>query len=62
MPSIGKGVHELRFRDKAGIYRVIYYLAGAGTIWLIHAFQKKTQATPKQNIDVAKERMQRILK
>jgi phage-related protein len=50
------------FRDKAGIYRVIYYLAGAGNIWLLHAFKKKTQATPKQNIDVTKERIQRILK
>jgi phage-related protein len=60
MPSIGAAVHELRFRDRSGIYRVIYFLAGAGTIWLLHAFAKKTQQTPKHNIDVAKERLRRI--
>ena len=60
MPSIGAGVHELRFRDRSGIYRVIYYLAGAGTIWLLHAFTKKTSQTPKHNIEVAKERLRRI--
>lgn len=58
--SIGSGVHELRFRDRAGIYRAIYFLAGAGSIWLLHAFQKKTQKTPPQNIEVAKERLRRI--
>ncbi len=57
MPSIGKGVHELRFRDRAGIYRVIYFLAGAGVIHLLHAFTKKTQQTPIQNIEVAKKRL-----
>lgn len=62
MPSIGSGVHELRFREKSGIYRVVYWLAGAGRIWLIHAFKKKTQATPQQNIETAKERLKRILK
>lgn len=60
MPSIGKGVHELRFRDRAGVYRVIYVLVGGGTIYLIHAFMKKTQSTPKQNIDLAKKRLKEI--
>jgi phage-related protein len=53
MPSIGKGVHELRFRDRAGIYRVNYLLAGQGSIWLLHGFVKKTQQTPQHNIDIA---------
>ena len=60
MPSIGKGVHELRFRDRSGIYRVIYYLAGAGVIYLLHAFMKKTQATPPQAIEVAKKRLREV--
>lgn len=62
MPSIGKGVHELRFRDRSGIYRVVYFLAGARRIWLLHAFHKKTQQTPKQNIDLAKKRLQEVLR
>lgn len=28
MPGIGTGVHELRFRDPSGIFRVVYFLAG----------------------------------
>lgn len=62
MPAVGKGVHELRFRDRSGVYRVLYYLAGAGRIWLLHAFQKKTQQTPQHNIDVAKKRLREVLR
>ncbi len=61
MPSIGKGVHELRFRDRAGIYRVIYVLLGAGETWLLHAFMKKTGTTPQQNIDLAKKRLKEVI-
>lgn len=60
MPSIGPGVHELRFRDRAGIYRVVYWIAGAGRLWLLHAFKKKTQQTPPSAIETAKERLRRI--
>jgi phage-related protein len=60
MPIIGKGVHELRFRDRSGIYRVIYVLVGNGNTWLIHGFMKKTGTTPKANIDVAKKRLKEI--
>jgi phage-related protein len=48
MPSIGNGVHELRFKDRSGIYRVIYVFAKGGNIWLLHAFMKKAQQTPKK--------------
>jgi phage-related protein len=60
MPSIGLGIHELRFRDRAGIYRVIHVLLGDGSIYLIHAFMKKASQTPKQNIDLAKKRLKGI--
>ena len=46
MPSIGSGVHELRFCDRQGIYRVIYFIKRSREIWLLHAFKKKTKATP----------------
>lgn len=61
MPSIGHGVHELRFRERSGIYRVIYYLAGAGQIHLLYAFAKKTQQTPSHNIDLARRRLKEVL-
>ena len=60
MSTIAKGVHELRFRDRAGVYRVIYFLKGAGAIYLLHAFKKKTQQTPKENIEIAKKRLKEV--
>ena len=62
MPSVGRGVHELRFRDRAGIYRVIYCLAGAGMIYFLHAFVKKTRETPWQNINIARKRLTEVIK
>lgn len=60
MPSIGSGVHELRFRDRQGIYRVIYFIKRANDIWLLHAFKKKSQTTPQQNIELAKQRLKGV--
>jgi phage-related protein len=45
MPLIGRGVHELRSKDRSGVYRVFYVLR-SGTVYLLGAFQKKTEATP----------------
>jgi phage-related protein len=62
MPRIGKGVHELRFRDRFGVYRVVYYLAGVGAIYLLHAFMKKNGRTPRQNMEVARKRLREVMK
>ena len=56
MPAIGKGVEEIRVRDDTGAYRVIYTARLADAIYVLHAFQKKTQATAKRDIDLAKQR------
>jgi phage-related protein len=56
MPSIGKGVEEIRVRDDSGIYRVIYTARLADAVYVLHAFQKKTQATSKRDIEIATER------
>lgn len=61
MPSIGRSVHELRLRDRSGTYRVIYVLVRQGDIWLVHAFQKKSQQTSPQNIELAKRRIKELL-
>ena len=62
MPSIGKGVHELRFRDRSGVYRTIYFLAGKGTVYLLHAFQKKSARTAKKDIQIARGRFKEVRK
>ena len=62
MPTIGKGVEELRVRDDAGTYRVIYTARVADAVYVLHAFQKKTQATPKHELDVARQRYTQLMK
>ncbi len=56
MPSIGRGVEEIRIWDDRGTYRVIYTARLVDAVYVLHAFQKKTQATAKREIDVAKRR------
>lgn len=61
MQGMGAGIFELRFKDKTGIYRVIYYIKKGDAIFLIHGFKKKTQKTPKKNIDVSIQRIKRFI-
>lgn len=56
MPSIGRGVEEIRVRDDSGAYRVIYTAKLADAVYVLHAFQKKTQATAKRDINLARAR------
>ena len=56
MPTIGKGVEELRVRDESGSYRVIYTARLSDAVYVLHAFQKKTQTTAKRDLDLAKAR------
>ncbi|HZU29727.1 MAG TPA: type II toxin-antitoxin system RelE/ParE family toxin [Candidatus Angelobacter sp.] len=56
MPTIGKGVEELRIRDETGAYRVVYTARLADAVYVLHAFQKKTQATSRRDLELAKQR------
>ena len=56
MPSIGKGVEELRVWDDSGTYRVIYTARLADAVYVLHAFQKKTQTTAKRDVELARKR------
>jgi phage-related protein len=60
MPSIGPGVRGIRIRQASGAYRIIYLTTIGDDIHVLHAFQKKTQATTKRNIDLAKARLRQI--
>lgn len=61
MPKIGKGVEELRIWDDSGTYRVIYTARLVDAVYVLHAFQKKTQATTKRDIEVAKARYAELI-
>lgn len=60
MPSIGKGIEEIRVWDDTGTYRVIYTARLADAVYVLHAFQKKTQATSKRDIETAKARFAQL--
>lgn len=60
MGTVGPGVKELRFRDSAGIYRVMYVAKFDDVVYVLHAFQKKTEQTAKHDIDIAKARLKAI--
>lgn len=60
MRVIGSGVEEMRVADDDGIFRVIYYARRAEAVYVLHAFQKKTQATSKRDIETARRRFARL--
>ncbi|SDY21833.1 Phage-related protein [Collimonas sp. OK242] len=62
MPSIGTGVEEIRIRDASGIYRVIYTARLTDAAYVLHAFQKKTQATARHDIGIARERFAQLMR
>lgn len=57
MKTIGSGVREIRIREKSGAFRVIYLATLSETVLVLHAFQKKTQATAQKDIDLAARRL-----
>lgn len=60
MADAGKGVREIRIRAKDGAFRVFYVVESAKAVYVLHAFQKKTQRTSKQNLDKGKARYKLI--
>ena len=62
MPTIGKGVEEIRIRDESGIYRVIYTARFADAVLVLHAFEKKTQRTSQRDIEIAKARFREMIR
>lgn len=60
MPAVGAGVCELRIRDAAGAFRAIYLATRPEGVYVLHAFQKKTQKTSQRDLRIAQERFNAI--
>lgn len=56
MPAVGSGACEIRVREESGAYRVIYVARFEDAVYVLHAFQKKTQKTARSDLDLAKQR------
>ncbi len=61
--GLGSGVIEIALRYRTSAYRVVYVTEIAGTLWVLHAFKRKSMKgirTPKREIDLVRARLARL--
>ena len=61
MPIIGAGVREIRVHA-ANEYRVFYTAAFEESVYVLHAFVKKTRKTSRADLSLGKTRYQEVLR
>jgi len=61
MAIVGKGVQEIRIRTEDA-YRIFYIAKFEGAIYVLHVFQKKTQKTSQNDIELGQQRYKTLLK
>ncbi len=59
--TVGPGVREIRVHI-AGAHRVFYLATRADAIYVLHAFEKKTQKTSANDLRTGRERFRAIAK
>ena len=60
MPSVGVGVQEIRIHTDVES-RVLYVAKFAEAVYVLHAFEKRTRKTPKEDLGLAKERFRSLI-
>lgn len=58
----GAGTKEIRIRDAAGAYRVMYVAKFEEAIYVLHCFQKKTKKTAKYDKNIVETRYRAVLR
>ena len=58
--EVGAGTKEIRIKEAGGIYRVMYVAKFEEAIYVLHCFQKKTQATSKHDKAIAQARYRAV--
>jgi len=59
MNTVGTGVREIRIHV-LGEWRVLYVAKFADTVYVLHAFQKKTRKTRREDLELARRRYKQI--
>lgn len=59
--DVGSGAREIRIKDSHGIFRVMYVAKFEEAIYVLHCFQKKSEATAKKDKDIAETRYRAIV-
>ncbi len=62
MPTVGKGVREIRIREAIGVFRVIYLAKFEDAVYVLHCFQKKAQKTAGSDIELARNRYKELMR
>jgi phage-related protein len=58
--AFGDGLFELRPRGKSGVGRALYCFLVGQRVMVLHAFIKKAQQTPEQELKLARKRIKEI--
>lgn len=58
--SMGDGLFEIRAKAKEGIGRGLFCYMRGKHVYILRAFIKKTQKTPKKEIELARDRMKEV--
>ena len=58
--DVGAGTREIRIRDAGGAFRVMYVAKFEESVYVLHCFHKKTQATSREDKDIAERRYRAV--
>lgn len=61
MRIIGAGTFEIKMKDHKGAFRVFYVTKFKEMIYVLHAFQKKSQKTSRKDIALGQQRYKEML-
>lgn len=59
--DVGPGTREIRIREASGAYRVMYVAKFEEAVYVLHCFQKKTQATSRRDKGIAETRYRAVV-
>ncbi len=62
MKTVGQGCSEIRIREAAGAFRVLYVARLADAVYVLHCFQKKTEKTAKPDLKLARARYRDLMR
>ena len=62
MTTVGLGVEEIRIREESGAFRVFCIARLDEVVYVLHAFQKKSQQTPQKDIELGQKRYRDLMK
>ena len=61
MPVVGPSVREIRVHTKLE-HRILYLVRFDEGVYVLHAFEKKSQKTPKSDLEIARARLRELLR